>query len=506
MKCKFCGQELVVDNQTKVGVCVGCGKKFAISTVAKAKVCKVCNTDLVNKEVYWECPNCGKKYSFSKKKESDNNSQNTQNSNNGLDESSTQNNTTANEEYAKDYFDIDIDIDIGDDSDNSLKSVNSDESVIIPNNGDTEITPTIEEDEIIIPNNVYSNEDDVILPSDDSENIIIPSETDLPNVSEDELENDILDEDLSTGNSESELDNDILDDEVIDDSINQESEHKTEDEENILLDDGLNQTQEISESQSDFESEEVNNDNLDLSDKLTEPELYDENDNSRRLQYSNVHQVSSLNNMSNAQNKTSAKGISVLLKVFGILLGIVAVLAGVACYIFTHYDLVEKAINLSMGNLLPTIQKVSTFVFLAVFIIMLIISTLKNIGLKRIGTILGIISVIILILTVMFEKKLVEQNLYSYALYAGYAVLLFGSFLTMVIKCDSNLSKTANIMGIVLFVISLVSLLVVALQLVPLQALKLNSLEKVVVYLKDADKVLLGFASISCAVLIAKSE
>lgn len=505
MKCKFCGQELVVDNQTKVGVCVGCGKKFAISIVAKAKVCKVCNTNLVNKEVYWECPNCGKKYSFSKKRENDNNSQNTQNSNNGLDESLTQNNTTANEEYAKDYFDIDIDIDIGDDSDNSLKSVNSDEYVIIPNNGDTEITPTVEEDEIIIPNNVYSNEDNVILPSDDSENIITPSETDLTNVSDDELENDILDEDLSTGNSESELDNDILDDDVID-SINQESEHKTEDEENILLDDDLNQTQETNESQSDFDSEEVNNGNLDLSDKSTEPELYDENDNSTRLQYLNVHKVSSLNNLSNAKNKTSAKGISVLLKVFGILFGIVAVLAGVACYIFTHYDLVEKAINLSMGNLIPTIQKVSTFVFLAVFMIMFIISTLKNIGLKRIGTIIGIISVILLILTVVFEKKFIEQNLYSYALYAGYAVLLFGSFLTMVIKCDSNLSKTANIMGVVLFVISLISLLVVALQLVPLQALKLNSLENVVVYLKDADKVLLGIASISCAVLIAKSE
>lgn len=504
MKCKFCGQELVVDNQTNVGVCVGCGKKFAISTVAKAKVCKACNTALVNKNVYWECPNCGKKYSFSKKKENDNNSQNTQNSNNGLDESSTHKMETANEDFVKDFFDIDIDI--GDDSVNSLKSVNNVESVIIPNNGNNETTPTVEDDGTIIPNNLYSNEDDVILPSADSENIINPSETDLQNLFEDELETDILDEDLSIDNSESELENDILDDEVIDDSINRESESKIEEEDYTLLDDGFYQTQEINVGQSDFENEEDNNDNLDPSNNLAEPELYDENNNSTRLQYSNVRQVSSLNNMQNAKNKTQAKGISVLLKVFGILLGIVAVLAGVACYIFTHYDLVEKVINLSMGNLIPTIQKVSTFVFLAVFMVMLAISTLKNIGLKRIGTILGIISVILLVLTVVFEKKLVEQNLYSYALYAGYAVLLFGSFLTMVIKCDSNLSKTANVMGIVLFVISLVSLLVVALQLVPLQALKLNSLEKVVVYLKDADKVLLGVASISCATLIAKSE
>lgn len=473
MKCKFCGQEIVVDDKTKVGVCVGCGKKFAISTVAREKVCKVCNTGLVNKEVYWECPNCGKKYTFSKKKTEDN--KNTVDSNNidlnkpNVNEHCTD---TINNDLSENFFDIDIDV--------------------------TTSSEKLSEDNVIQPN---CEDNDVIIPSgnfDDSDTYVPDT---FSNSSSVETDNDIIDNNIANQNYDN-FEDDILDDEILDDDSDNKLDLEAEKNGETLSNNLSSQIQENEENQISLENSESDN-HTEYS--QTAPELYDEDGNAVGGLNSSVN-VSSLQSMANSNGKKASKGISVVSKIFAIVFGILSVLSGIACFIFSQYDFVEKLINLSVGNLLPTLQKVSTLVFFGILVLMTILATVKKIGFKRIGTIISIVGVVLLILTVCFEKKLAEENFTTYVIYAGYALLLLGSFLTMVINCNSTLSKTANAMGIVLFVFSLVSLLAVALQMLPLKALKLAVLENYVQYLKDIDKVLLGFASISSAFLIAKSE
>lgn len=389
MKCKSCGQELKIDNQTKVAVCVGCGKKYAINTTEKAKKCKVCNVELVNKEAYLQCPSCGKKYALPNKK----------NENSRVDNEDSkplnQEVKPLNQEVKEENINIDNEV-------NKPKPHNNIDNGNLLNNGKkAENTSSAQ---ITRRENIRPLQND---------NTIIP----------------------------------VLNDDML----------ETEDNNNLV-------------------ETEKNNQNKPLA-FTTQPRI---------------------------QSKKS-NGASPLFKIIGIVFGILSVLFGIVSYILAQFSSIEKIANLSIGSMLPTLQKVSVILFLVFFAVIMIIATLKDIGLKRIGTIACILFSVILILSLCFEKQLGNKAL-SGITYSGFAVLLIGSFLTMVISCQGSLSKPANIMGIVFFAFSLVSLLVASMQLLPLNGLGLGALESVKGYFKDLDKLLLGFASISAVALICKSK
>lgn len=516
MKCKYCGQEIVVDEQTKVGVCAGCGRKFAISTVAKAKVCKACNADLVDKGAYWECPECGKKYSFSKKKDKGN--EGVVPSNDSQQQGETHSDPSFHAEnesiFSDDIFDVDVEC--------SRESINQSET----SRGDNTSDDLDDfDDEIKLPDDFFTEKDKKEL----NEKLLWGYGSDEKNVSgynygdedtisvNNEPENDYIeplkdnqmDEVIIPEVETSDSDTEIFDDELIDDIEEDGGENNENTNSETSNDVILNEPSDldtISQSLTNSEDAQVYDNAQSV---LVEPKLYDENGVvSNDNEYFSGGFVSSLQSMTNGKTKTKSatRGGSVVCKITGILLGILIALCGVACYAFSHFELFEKIAKVSIENLLPTLQKVSSCVFFGLLALTLLLATLKNVGLKRIGTIISLISPVLLILTILLGKKMSGENVTTYAVYAGYAILLFGSFLIMVISCNSELSKSATAMGIVLFVFSLLSLLTVALQMIPLKALKLSFLENYVQYFKDVDKVLLGFASISSAVLISKSE
>lgn len=487
MKCKKCGKEIVVDEQTKIGVCVGCGKKFVISTIATAKVCRECKCDLVNKGAFWECPKCGKKYSFVNNKKDENSNVvvktklTTESESNGK---TTIVETRKESNLKKSSLGESVDIDIGE-----YRVYLKTTSVQKKNAPSDDVIPPIKDDEndYIIPPTVEP-QDDYIIPTKDSQN--------------DVLEDDLIDDVEVSPKSSMKKDN--L-------SQKENPSPKIENTSASSVSSTTSNPPKKEESSAvPTKKKEANvqkNQEPQKETTLTEPELHDVNENSSKGG-ENLNQSPAVSTIATQSRKakSDSRGLSVLCKIAGIIFGILIVLLGIACYVTSHFDLVQKIAEVKIDSILPTLQMASTYAFFGLFALMMLFATLKHIRFKKIGTIISLISPILLAMTVLFGSELTKAHLDTYAIYAGYAILVFGSFLTMVITCKTDLSKAATVMGLVLFIFSILSLLVVALQLVPLKALKLNSLEPYVQYFKDVDKVLLGFASISTAVLIAKSE
>ena len=481
MKCKSCGKEIVVDEQTKVGVCSGCGKKFVLSTVARAKVCSECKTELVDKGAFWECPKCGKRFSFVKKKQ--NESSNVVVTTKLTTESETNGKTTIVEtrkesSLKKSSFDEAVDIDIGEyrvslkTTPEQMKNAPSDD-VIMPTKND--------ENDYIIP--AKMPEDDVIIPTKDVKN--------------DVHEDDLID-DVDLGVAQTKKDN--LPKKQTPSTKKETSSQSLESSKGSVPTKNENSNR-ISPQK--VETKVQNKQNPTKETTLQEPKLLDNNTTTSKVDENPIMPPIA---KSTKASRSSSPGMTVLCKVGGIILGILIVLVGIACFVTSHFDLFKNLVDVKIDNILQTLQTVCTYVFFGLFALMLLLATLKDIRFKRIGTIFTLIAPILLIVTVALESELTKAKILADFIYAGYAILVFGCFLTMVITSKTDLSSSATIMGLVLFIFSILSLLVVSLQLLPLESLKLDALKPVLPYLQDADKVLLGFANISTAVLIAKSE
>lgn len=492
MKCRNCGKEIVVDEKTNVGVCVGCGKKFVISTVARAKVCTECKSDLVNKGAFWECPNCGKKFSFVNNKKQNENSNvvvttkvTTESEENGK---TTIVETRKESNLKKSSIGESFDIDIGDYRLSLKPTVDQKKN----STSDDVIKPINEDNDYIIP--VKNQEDDVIIPTKNVTNEVSHADLiDDADLNEPSKKNDNPPQKVNPSQKKETISKTSTSSTISTTKKVETKPIQTKKEETI--------PQPKKEEASVQKKEEKPKENV----------LRDEapvDDKSKAdAKKENVNQTQIMPPIATGTRASkSSRGLSVLCKIAGIVLGILIVLVGIACYVTSHFDLIQKFADVKTPEILSTLHLASTYAFFGLFALLTLLATTKDVRFKRIGTIITLLAPILLILTVVLEKELTKAKLIEEFIYAGYAILVCGSFLTMVITARTDLSKQGTVMGLVLFIFSIISLLVVALQLVPLKALKMGALESIIPYLKDADKVLLGFASISTAVLVGKSE
>lgn len=503
MKCKNCGQELTIDRETGIGVCPDCGKKYKVSTVVRPKICSDCKIDLVKKDAIWECPQCGKKYVFSSKKSK------------------------------------------SEDTPTVSKIVSDESDVIIPT---------------VQPNDSPSNEETVTSSEVNDENvdeIPVVSTENKDTVTVDELvpteesaESDTVG-DSSTENvvpSEEIIDTDIINDEIIDDEPSEQSdvaEENAETEkstETIQPNENTNDNDEIVEDDEAEKIEEKANPDHEnfsvakhsvLADEEASaktivpeiPKLYDSDGN----EFTDGEQIPVGNTVSNVDFRPTAlsgmvSGLDSMTKtktdstkggrgglVFAIVFGLLVTLVGVGIYICTLLQ--------SFGSFEPKkemLTNIATYLSIAFFVLFAVIgfTTLaKPIGRKKVGVaacgIFAIAMLAVLLLAYLPEGSgtkefLVKNN--NIITYGIYGFLIFSTFLTMVISCDTDFRQKANSASIAAFVLSIFATLILALKMLPLEGLNMSILEVALPYIDNFDKVLLSFVSVSFLSVIAKSN
>lgn len=539
MKCKACGQELSIDKATGIGVCVGCNKKYKVSTIVKPKICSVCNVPLEQNGAIWECPTCGKKYVFSNNKNKPTLRESTQKSPN---EEQKKTETDWKEDLLNESF--------GDDDailpqENNAQPQDSDESNQ-ENKTDVEAESNLEQpsddtadtiidDDVILSQTNDNIEDDAIL--DDAHiNENIDNDVILDDAPTNEtVDNDVILDDAPTNESIEE--NNILDNEIVDDkietpaSIDDKETSTTSSSIDTISDDIIVTEPEKAEVSADENVAPTNNfdvarvveiDNQIKPTVSEMPLLYDDdgsvfqNGNAQKNEVtvpnSNVG-VRTLSQIAIPKNQTQAKAKnkSVGAITIAVILGIISTLAGIGCYVVSILQNLKVATE--MNHLFATIQNVAALVFFAVFAVICFTASAKPIGAKKVGTILGGIFAVAMIarrlLTmfitsgVVFDILAKNGNIITYCIYA---VCIFASFLTMVITCKTDFHKKATMAGVIFFVFSLLSLLTVALRMLPLDNLNLSILEIIIPFTIELEILLLAFGAMGLLSVIAKPK
>lgn len=537
MKCKNCGQELTINRENGIGVCPDCGKMYKVSTVIKPKVCSVCSVNLVKNGDIWECPKCGKKFVFtaSKKKEDEAKKQEVA----STPDTATITPSVSSDEQPKQSETIPVLPDEKeetkptdqpqnqetDESANKIDATEFDLDQKAEEQNDQVITPESEDDDII--------DDEIDETADnkttETENVDNKTENELPT-----LESKVPDSertiDLETSVRESQ-------DKLQGLENTQQIQNETE---FIVIDEEIDfdEPEEKPAEKNDFSVSkhsviEEKNESKPQEKVVKElPKLYDYDGSEyssnttakplASLPKTEQKPVQTLESLTSAESgglkngvidvsngKGKKKGKSKGMP-FAIAFGILIMLTSIGSYALT---LLQAPIsNEPTRNLFASISNYLAIAFYLFFAISYFGSLRDEFGDKRIAMffsgLCGVAMVVVLLLGFLpdgssFKEKLVYNA--DITVYGIYGCYVFSSFITLVISCETEVRKKVTSVSIASFILAIVSLVVLALRMLPLEKMNMSIVQVALPFINGLDKVILACSVIPILTVTAKS-